>query len=374
MIYADFNATTPLSEGALRRMELGKDHWGNPSSSHAKGRKANEIIEESRRILAHALEVPASQIVFTSGGSEANTTALLGSLFTQPHSFRLLTSPLEHSSIQDCLPLMQRMGAEVQYAKALPSGGIDLAHLENQLTEFQPHLVSLMTANNETGVVFPVNAIAQLCKKNGAVFHSDAVQALGKLPPNEWLGADLISISAHKIGGPKGAGALIVRHGKLTATHFGGNQEIKRRGGTENVLGILGFAGALSEKRALSAIENLRNRFEEKLRNNLNEIDIQGASQTRVPNTSNVRFHGVRNEVLLSALDLDGICISAGSACSSGSIDPSHVLLAMGLSEEAAKECARFSFGPTSTENDIETIAERVIFHVKRVRERRSRS
>ena len=247
-IYADFNATTPLCPGAIDMLLKAQDNWGNPSSAHRIGRRANELLETSRAMLAQSCGVEGKEVVFTSGGSEANTLALMGSHFLNRDGFRLVTSRVEHSSIRDTVALLEEQGAKVEFAKVRSNGELDWEHFEGIVREFRPHLVSLMAANNETGVLYPIPRVASLCAELGIAFHTDAVQAFGKIPPSHWTQADLISISAHKIHGPKGVGALIVRRGrKIVPTHYGGSQEIKRRGGTENISGIAGFGGACRE-------------------------------------------------------------------------------------------------------------------------------
>jgi len=376
MIYADYNATTPLGEGARTWIAQAFELWGNPSSSHRQGRKAMELLNKSREAIAELVGVTPNDIVFTSGGSEANHLALMGKALEVGKGFRILTSQVEHSSVKDLLPLIQKLGGEVDYISVNGQGQLSLSELEAKLKLFNPHLVSLMTANNETGVIFPIPDIAELCQKNSALFHTDAVQGLGKLDSAFYRSAHLVSISAHKIYGPKGVGALIIKKGtSLVATHYGGAQEIKRRGGTENILGIAGFAGAAqelmtSDSQTISPF--IRDYFESTLQKNLEGIWVQGLKEPRIPNTSNIRFQGIPSEVLLGALDLEGIAISAGSACSSGSISPSHVLLNMGLNENEAKECVRFSWGKTSTLQAVEEVAQKVIAHVSRIRARNS--
>jgi cysteine desulfurase len=376
MIYADYNATTPLSEGAKKGMAQAMELWGNPSSSHKSGRKSLELLNNSRESVAALVGVSPNDVVFTSGGSEANTLALMGSALAVGEGFRLLTSQVEHSSIKDTLPVIEKLGGTIKYLPVNPEGQISLLELEQILESFKPHLVSLMTANNETGVIFPIPEILSLCEKHGSVLHTDAVQGLGKLNPSFYQSAHLVSISAHKIYGPKGAGALLVKKGvKLVSTHYGGSQEIKRRGGTENVIGIAGFGAAAREVLISSPTQELqgaRDHFEQLLARGLDGITIQGSKQPRIPNTSNIRFNDIASEVLLGALDLDGICVSAGSACSSGSISPSHVLLGMGFSEKEAKECVRFSWGKSSSLNTVEEVAQKVIAHVNRIRARNS--
>jgi len=378
MIYADYNATSPLGEAASRYLREAMEIWGNPSSAHRLGRQALQRLRDWRETVATAAGAAASEVVFTSGGSEANLLALMGSRYGVGEGFRLLTSRLEHSSVKDTVGFLQALGTAVEFVKVRPDGQLDIEDLAAKILHFRPHLVSVMTANNETGVINPIEGIARLCHEQGVLLHTDAVQALGKLEPTFWKAADFVSISAHKIHGPKGTGALLVRKGKkLQSIHFGGSQETKRRGGTENFLGIAGFAGACSvlpSSEAWQPIENLRNRFEARLRNEAGPVHILGDSAARLPNTTNVRFPGIPAEVLITTLDLDGVCISAGSACSSGSIDPSHVLLGIGLSNAEAKEGIRISWGLETTAGEVDTVADLVVNHVQRIRARRQSS
>ncbi len=374
-IYADYNATTPLCNGAKTNMMKAIEIWGNPSSAHHMGRAATQLLEECRREVAETCDVLPEEVVFTSGGAESNTICLLGSRYLGK-DFRMVSSGLEHASVRGACDFLVQTGGELKRIKANRDGSLDLEGFDNLLATFKPHLVSLMAANNETGVIFPIADIARICAAHKVVFHTDAVQAFGKTDPSLWNMADLISISAHKVGGPKGAGALIVRNGrKLVCTHFGGSQELKRRGGTQNMVGIAGFAGAckdLPTEGTLAGLEKQRNAFEAKLKSKLTGIHFQGSSLKRVPTTSNLRTEGVRGELLLGALDLDGICVSAGSACSSGSLTPSHVLTEMGLNEVEAKECLRFSFSWVSKPGDIDTVADAVVNHVTRIRSRKA--
>lgn len=373
-IYADFNGTCPLSPQVLEAFQEAFKVWGNPSSVHRDGRQALEKIEKSRNEIAKAAGVSSLEVVFTSGGSESNTFALLGSYFNSPSDFRLLTTPVEHSSVKDTADFLKKLGAPVEYLEVDRNGQLSLGQLEEKIAQFQPTLVSVMAANNETGVIFPTRAIYEICQRQNICFHTDAVQAFGKLPPAEWNTADLISITAHKVHGPKGVGALLIKKGTaLRAIHYGGAQEIKRRGGTENVPGILGFAAACRELMGPEDWKNLkglRDRFESELSQELPGVSING-SEPRISNTSSFRVEGVASEVLLGALDLEGISISVGSACSSGSISPSHVLLAMGFTPQEAKECIRVSWGKTTTSEDIDKVLETMIRHVHRIRERK---
>lgn len=373
-VYADFNGTSPLSQSAQEAVQQAFLIWGNPSSVHGDGRQALEKMEESRASVARAVGVLPLEVVFTSGGSEANTFALIGSYFNSPSNFRLLTTTVEHSSIKDTAEFLKKLGVPVEYLSVDHHGQLNLEEVERKVSEFQPTLVSVMAANNETGVVFPTRQIAEICKKRATLFHTDAVQTFGKLPVTDWNTADLISLTAHKIHGPKGVGALIIRKGvHLRAIHYGGAQEIKRRGGTENVPGIFGFGAACEElmtSQEWEQLKKLRDRFESQILQALPAVWVNG-SEPRIPNTSSFRIEGVTSEVLLGALDLDGISISVGSACSSGSISPSHVLLAMGLNAKQAKECIRVSWGKTTTSQDIDRVLESVIRHVQRIRDRK---
>ncbi|NBX91660.1 MAG: cysteine desulfurase [Proteobacteria bacterium] len=374
-VFADFNATSPLSAGAQTGMAKAIELWGNPSSSHWDGRQASEIISKSRDLVAQKAGVSPLEVVFTSGGSEANTLALMGTYFLGPSRLRLLTSAVEHSSIRDTARLLENLGVPVDYLPVQKNGVFSLETFKQHVDEFRPTLVSIMAANNETGVIFPIREISRFCRERGITIHTDAVQSFGKLDSESWNDCDLISITAHKIGGPKGIGALLVRRGtQLVATHYGGTQEIKRRGGTENTLGILGFGGACTDfpnQQDRMRIRELRDYFEKQLLETLSEVTLNGADVERIPNTTSIRFSGIPSEVLLGALDLEGVSVSAGSACSSGSLAPSHVLLAMGLSRTEAKECLRISWGKTTSRDDVDRVLEVVIRHVNRIRERR---
>lgn len=357
-------------------MLLALDHWGNPSSSHGIGRQARELLEKARQQVAASCGVSPAEVVFTSGGSEANAQCLLGMHFATD-ALRLITSDTEHSSVRDSVSFLEARGAKVGRVRIQPNGAVDMEHFRELLREMRPHLVSLMAANNETGVALPTQEVAALCKEYGAVFHCDCVQSFGKIPAAQWNGADLISLSSHKIYGPKGVGAMIVKnHQKLIPLPFGGTQEVKRRGGTQNMVGIVGF-GAACEELTLQPCgfdqSHLRDHFENQLLTRLEGVSINGETAGRVANTSNVRFNGIISEVLLGILDLSGVCVSAGSACSSGSVSPSSVLMTMGLTREEARECLRFSWGRDTTLEDVETVAGLVVDNVNRIRSRHSK-
>jgi cysteine desulfurase len=371
MIYVDYNGSSPLCQGARDAMLKAFECWGNPSSIHRAGREASGLLEKARDQVASSLGVTSQEVVFTSGGSEANTLALLGSHLLVGNGFRLLTSKVEHSSSRETVTLLQKLGAQVTFARVLPTGALDLEDFEKQVRTQKPHLVSLMTANNETGVQFPIEAVGRICQEHGALLHTDAIQSFGKGEGFPWANADYVSVSAHKVHGPKGCGALIVRKGRaLIPIHYGGSQEIKRRGGTHNLIGICGFGGACADLSSPD-LAPLRDHFEKRLTESLEGISIQGLGADRLSNTSNIRFHGIGSEVLLSVLDLEGICVSAGSACSSGSLLPSAVLVEMGLTPTEAKECLRFSWGRYSNRTEVDTVADTVISQVQRIRSRK---
>ena len=376
MVYLDYNATTPLSDAAKAWMSDAVSTWGNPSSVHGMGRSARELLEKSRSIVADALAATPDEVVFTSCGSESNASVLVGKALAV-EGLRVLVSPVEHSSIRDLAPTLNRLGAKVEWMKLLPSGALDCEHLKAAVESFRPHLVSLMVVNNETGIVFPIPEVSDLCRATGAELHVDAIQGLGKLPAEKWKMADYLSVSAHKVNGPKGTGALRVASSrKLAPLFFGGNNELKRRGGTINLIGIAGFAGALSQPISSDdrgRMERLRNDLERRLLNEINGAVIQGAHCERAPHTTNLRVSGVRAEALLAALDLDGILLSAGAACSSGATKASPIMRAMGLPEEQALECFRLSLGKTTTAEELNHFADRLRFHVERIRSRRGR-
>jgi len=316
---------------------------GNPSSVHGHGRRARRLIEAARGRLGERLDVAPDRVVFTSGGTEANHLALLG--LPGPR----LVSAIEHPSILEAVPDAVRVPVQ-------PDGRLDLAALAELLARLRPALVSLMLANNETGVIQPVAEAARLAHAHGALLHCDAVQAFGKLPlaPTS-LGADLVTLSAHKLGGPPGVGALVVREGlEPTPLQRGGGQEQRRRAGTENLPGIVGFAAALEPTTDWDAIRVLRDRLEAGARAIRPDAVVVGATAERLPNTTCLLIPGLAAETQLMALDLAGVAVSSGAACSSGKVGPSHVLAAMGLPPEAARCAVRVSLGWSTTAADVD--------------------
>lgn len=354
-VYLDYNATTPMRPAVAEAMAAAAEFWGNPSSVHRYGREARRIVEESRVSVAALVGAEASQVVFTSGATEANNLALHG-------WDRILVSAIEHVSILDAAP-------EAEIIPVDGGGVIDLEALDSMLGRVEPGgtLVSVMMANNETGVIQPIRAVAELIHRFGARLHCDAVQGAGKIPVTmAELGADFVSLSAHKIGGPKGAGALVIGDGvEVTTIIRGGGQERGRRGGTEDVAAIAGFAAActvavedVATPEYGARIRRLRDGLEDRVRAIAPEARMYGAGSPRLDNTSCMSMPGVASETQVMDFDLNGIAISAGAACSSGKVAPSHVLAAMGIAEAEASTAVRISLGWHSAGTDIDRLAE----------------
>ncbi|MGZ4810434.1 MAG: cysteine desulfurase family protein [Thermoanaerobaculia bacterium] len=356
-IYFDNNATTPIHPDVLRVLtEALREVYGNASSIHKEGQTARRVIEEARESVARLIGATAREIVFTSGGTESNNAALFGAAGRHGRH-HIVTTGIEHPSVAEAVAELRRRGHEVTVVRAPRSGQVSADAVIDAIRP-DTKLVTVMLANNETGVVQPVAKIAAHCRAHDIHIHSDCVQAAGKIPVNvEELGVDTLSMSAHKLHAPKGIGALYVRRG-LTLDPFvvGGAQERRRRAGTENVplAAAFGAAAAIAlQPGVMERVAALRDRFESQLEG---EITINGASVPRLPNTSNVTFHGADAEGIAIALDLDGVAVSTGSACSSGRTEPSGVLLAMGLSAEEAKSTVRFSLSRFSTESEVDRV------------------
>jgi cysteine desulfurase len=346
--YLDWNATAPLRPEAVAAMSEALRRWGNPSSVHRRGRAARQIIERAREAVAGLLgDVDPSDVIFVSGGTEANHLALLGA-----GRERVLVSAVEHDSVRYGVP-----AAEV--IPVGPAGIIALDELDRLLgADLRPALVSVMYANNETGVIQPIAEIASIARRHGALFHCDAVQAAGKVTLEvSAIGADLVTVSAHKIGGPPGVGALVVT-GRVDLAPLlrGGGQEHRRRAGTENLPGIAGFAAAAAaaEVAVYERVAALRDGLEAEIAAIAPHAVVLGAKAPRLPNTSAIAMPGVAAETQVVALDLDGVMVSAGAACSSGKVGPSHVLAAMRVAPEIAASTIRVSLGWSSTEAEID--------------------
>ncbi len=357
MIYLDYNATTPLCDPARRTMQPYLErHFGNPSSVHRAGREARAAIDNARDQLATLLRVKPHELIFTSGGTEANNLALLGLARNRaPSGKHLISNRAEHHAVLSTLEHLEKCeGFEVTWLEVSRDGLLDPAELA---AAFRPDtaLVSIMTANNETGVIQPLEEIAAHCQEAGVLLHSDMVQSFGKLP-SDLTGVDAASFAAHKFYGPKGVGFLYLRAGlPIEQIHFGGAHEGQRRPGTENVAAIAGMAAAAQFIYEHPPNESrLRDELERRLGEMVSSLEVNGAAAPRLGNTLNVSFPGRSSETLLMALDLESICASSGSACMVGSVVASHVLLAMGLPVERASSAVRFSLGKETTAAEIE--------------------
>jgi cysteine desulfurase len=359
-IYLDWNATTPLRAEAREAMAAAWDLCGNPSSVHAEGRQARRLVEAARVLIAAAAGAVARNVVFTSGGTEANALALAPGLRRGAMSpvERLAVSAIEHASVLTGGRFPAEALSTIGVTK---SGVLDLDRLRATLAGGPPALVSVMAANNETGALQPVREAAEIVHAAGGLLHVDAIQAFGKIPIdiNE-MNADLITVSAHKIGGPKGIGAVILAEGVLGFEPLlrGGGQELGRRAGTENVAGIAGFGAAVQRamkvlKREAIRLESLRNRLEEGLLATPGVI-VFSSDVERLPNTTLFAVPGLKAETAVIGFDLAGIAVSSGSACSSGKVQPSHVLEAMGFGPELAQGAVRLSLGWSTSETDVD--------------------
>ncbi|MBN8981237.1 MAG: cysteine desulfurase [Rhizobiales bacterium] len=363
-IYLDWNATTPLRPEARAAMALALDAIGNPSSVHEEGRAARSLVEEARATVAKAVGTQTRNVVFTSGGTEANALALAPGLHQHAGApvKRLIVSAIEHPSV---LAGGRFSPGAIAQAPVTQQGVVDLDALQSMLSDDGPALVSVMLANNETGAIQPIADIAALVRSAGGVLHVDAIQALGKIPVDlSALGADCITLAAHKLGGPKGVGALVFTDELqgLNAALRGGGQEQGRRAGTENVAGIAGFGAAL--KAAMMSMPDdakrmglLQRRLEAGLRAGRGVV-IFADSVPRLPNTTLVAGPGMKAETAVIAFDLEGVAVSSGSACSSGKVQPSHVLAAMGIPASLAAGALRLSTGWQTSEADIDRTLE----------------
>jgi cysteine desulfurase len=404
--YFDHNATTRVAPEVVEAMmPYLTEYWGNPSSAYLFGHELGEAIEKARAGVAELLGAEPREIVFTSGGTESINSVFHSATFTQPGKRHIITTAVEHSATLKCCEFLARQGFAITSLPVNQDGLLDLADLETAIRD-DTALVSVMWANNETGVIFPIGEIARICRGRGALCHVDAVQAAGKVavrvgdaqgstalcpasncpaePSDGQRGSqneepcaavDFLSLSGHKLRAPKGVGALYVRRGvKYQPYLLGGGQENGRRGGTENVAGIVGFGRAaelaqarLPEQR--TRVRALRDRLEKSILAQLPGTQRNGAEEPRLPNTSNLAFPGVEADGVLLLLDQAGICASSGSACKSGSLDPSHVLLAMGCSAARARSSLRFSIGQENTDQDVDCLLEILPSIVARLRE-----
>jgi len=375
-VYMDHAATTPVREEVLEAMlPYFADRFGNVSSVHSFGQQARSAVAEARKTVADCIGADPAEICFTSGGTEANNLAITGvARAYEKKGKHIICSKIEHHAGLNCFQDLEDKGFSASYLPVDGTGLVDPEKLREAVTQ-DTTLVSVMLANNETGTVEPVPELAAVATENGAVFHTDAVQAVGKIPVDvNQLDVDLLTISAHKIYGPKGIGALFIRKGtRIAPLLHGGHHERNRRAGTENVPAIVGFAKAIELARDELPVESarlaaLRGRLEQGIRDRIGRVRTNGSATSRLPNVLNVRFESVEGEPLVIGLDMKGVAVSTGSACTSGSLEPSHVLRAMGVPPAAAQQSVRFSLGRTNTEQDVDYVLEVLPELVERLR------
>jgi len=372
-VYLDNSATTPMLPEVLAAMQpYFSDHFGNASSIHHHGQETRAAVERARSAVAALLGAQPSEIVFTSGGTEADNLAIFGTMQAGDH---LISSTVEHHAVLNACKRLEDTGCDVTFVPVDRSGRIDPEDVKRALRS-NTRLISVMMANNETGALQPVDEIGRIAAEADAYFHTDAVQAAGKVPIDvRKVSCDLLSISGHKIHGPQGVGALYVRKGtKLSPMLYGGRHERSRRAGTENVAGIvaLGKAAELAHAGLEGGHARLLGKLRDRLERALLQIGatgVNGDCASRIPNITNVFFDGIEGESLVIALDLKGLAVSTGAACSSGAIEPSHVLVAMGLSADRARASLRFSLGKQNTAEDIDFAIALVPETVARLRE-----
>jgi len=375
LIYFDNNATTRVAPEVVEAMvPYLTEFWGNPSSVYNFGHRLAKDIQTARAQVAALVHADPKEIVFTSCGTESNNSALHSAVALQPAKRHVVTTAVEHSAnIQFC-QFLQKQGCEITLLPVESDGSLDLHVLEQSIRP-DTAIVSTMWANNETGVIFPVEEISAICQSKGVPFHTDAVQVAGKLKIDvHAIGVDFLSLSAHKLHAPKGIGILYVkRNSKYQAYLIGGSQETGRRGGTENVPYMVAFGRAAELAIANLHDENtrvrtLRDRLETGILRSIPNASRNGAKEPRLPNTSNIAFDGVEAETLLLELDKKGICASSGSACTTGSLEPSHVLTAMGVPHERARGSLRFSLGIYNTEAEVDYVLEHLPPIVQKIR------
>ena len=364
-IYLDHNATTPLDPRVADAVSATlRDDFGNPSSVHHFGQRAKQLVDKARSTVASLIEAEPLEIVFTSGGTEADNLAIRGAADAMKSTGRthLITSAIEHEAVLNTIKALDRQGWQTTLLPVDANGIVSVEDLTRIIND-KTALVSVMHANNEIGTIQPITDLAEVAHKHGALFHTDAIQSVGKVPVSvKTLGADLLSLSAHKFNGPKGVGALWLKRGvRLTTVQTGGRHERNRRAGTENVPGLvgMGIASELAQQKLTESKQDfstLRDLLEERILQGVSDTAINGQRNRRVPNTSNISFAGLEAESLLIALDLEGVAVSTGSACSSGSLEPSHVLRAMGLPSNRVQSSIRFSLGTGNSRADIERL------------------
>ncbi|MBP7764719.1 MAG: cysteine desulfurase NifS [Deltaproteobacteria bacterium] len=375
-IYLDNNATTRVADEVLETMlPYFTQLYGNPSSMHSFGGQVGQKIREAREQAAALIGAAPEEIVFTSCGTESDNAAIRSALQTRPDKKHIIISRVEHPAVRALCSHLSLQGYKVTELPVDRNGLVDLENLENQLTP-DTAVVSLMWGNNETGVLFPVEAAARLAHEKGVLFHTDAVQAVGKIPINMANNPiDMLSLSGHKLHAPKGVGILFIRRGtKFSPYLIGGHQEHERRGGTENTAGIIGLgracelAGRNLEKEN-TEVRRLRDKLERELLKKIPQSRVNGDIENRLPNTANISFEYVEGEAILLLMNELGICASSGSACTSGSLQPSHVLRAMGVPFTMAHGSIRFSLSVYNTEAEVDFVIEKMPGIIERLRE-----
>jgi cysteine desulfurase len=376
VIYVDNNATTKVAPEVLEEMlPYFNEYYGNPSSMHTFGGMVEHKIVEARERLAKLLGASPEEIIFNSCGTESDSTAIRAAILSNPRKKHIVTSRVEHPAVKNLYEYLSKNGYRATFVPVDRKGRLDLDYLYKNLDE-DTAIVSIMWANNESGVIFPIEEIGRVLKEKGIVFHTDAVQAVGKIPIDlKNTAVDMLSLSGHKLHGPKGVGALYVRKGtKYSPFLIGGHQEKGRRGGTENVASIIGL-GKASELAAANLsdesikVKPLRDKLEAELLNRIPNSMVNGDRDHRLPNTTSIAFEYVEGEAILLMMDEFGICASSGSACTSGSLEPSHVLRAMGVPFTAAHGSIRFSLSVYNTEEEIDVIIEKLPPIIERLRE-----
>ena len=375
-IYFDNNATTKVADEVLEEIKpYFCDLYGNPSSMHTFGGQIGIKIREAREKTAALLGCDPSEIIFTGCGTESDNTAIKGTLAAHPNKRKVITTRVEHPAVLSVCRDLESQGYTVVELAVDKKGRLDLSELESHLDD-NTAIVTIMFANNETGVVFPVEKIAEMVKSKGIVFHTDAVQAVGKIPINlSKSNIDLLSLSGHKLHAPKGVGILYVRKGtRLAPFMLGGHQEGGRRAGTENVPGIIGLGKACelamqNFDQENKKVKSLRDKLEKDILAKCPDCMVNGDTESRLPNTSNISFEFIEGESILLMLDRFGICASSGSACTSGSLEPSHVLRAMGVPFTAAHGSIRFSLSRYNTEEEVNFTVEKIPPIIARLRE-----
>ncbi len=374
--YFDNAATTSLSKEVLDEMlPYLKDNYGNASAIYSIGRDAKKAVEDSRKKVANAINANEKEIYFTASGSEADNTAIRGIAYAYKSKGKhVITSKIEHPAVLNTCKKLEKEGFEVTYIGVDKNGIIDLEELKNSIKDTTT-IISIMFANNEIGTIEPIKEIAKIAKEHGVIFHTDAVQAVGNVAIDvKDLGIDALSMSAHKFHGPKGVGALYVSNKvKFEKLIEGGHQERNKRAGTENVAGIVGIGKAIEiatknlEKNA-NHLKELRDYYIKSIEEKIKYVRLNGDRENRLSGNANISFRFIEGESLLLNLDLKGICASSGSACTSGSLDPSHVLLAIGLPHEIAHGSLRISFGIDNTKEDVDYLIDNLVEIITRLR------